>query len=304
MNSPAAAPLPRWLGIVLMMAITATFASNHVAARFAFNHGTNVVTAVSFRSAGTALAVFCLLKILGVPLRLAPALRGRALLIGLLLAVQSYCLYSAVARIPVALALLAFNTCPVMLTLIAWAAGERPPKRALWAMPLALIGLALALDVSGSAGGRPVDLARRWVEIGAGVAFALTAALSFAVVLFLSNRWLKDVDGRLRSMLSMSVVALVTIIAGVATQGFALPADGPGWLGLILLTVFYGTAITSLFVVLPRLGGASNAALLNFEPIAALVLGFFILDQVVAPVQIAGAFIVIGAIVSLGLAKR
>lgn len=302
MNAPA--PLPRWLGIVLMVAITATFASNHVAARFAFDHGTNVVTAVAFRSAGTALIVFCLLRLLGVPLRLAPELRGKALLIGLLLSVQSYCLYSAVARIPVALALLAFNTCPLMLTVISWVAGERPPKRALWAMPLALCGLALALDVGGGAGGKPLDFAARWVEIGAGVGFALAAALSFAVVLFLSNRWLKHVDGRVRSMLSMAVVAVVTIAAGTATSGFALPLDAAGWAGLVVLTLCYGTAITSLFVVLPRLGGAANSALLNFEPIAALVLGYFILGQAVAPLQVIGAFVVIGAIVALSLAKR
>jgi drug/metabolite transporter (DMT)-like permease len=304
MSNQAAAPLPRSLGIVLMMAITTVFASNHVAARFAFEHGTNVVTAVSFRSAGTALIVFCLLKMLGVPFRLAPELRGKALLIGLLLSVQSFCLYSAVARIPVALALLAFNTCPVMLTLISWMFGEKPPKRALWAMPLALFGLALALDVSGAAGGRQMDFGARWTEIGAGVGFALTAALSFAIVLFLSNRWLKDVDGRIRSVLSMAVVAVVTIVAGVATDGFALPRDGYGWTGLVVLTLCYGTAITSLFVVLPRLGSTANSALLNFEPIAALVLGYFILHQVVAPVQVLGAFIVIGAIISLGLAKR
>jgi drug/metabolite transporter (DMT)-like permease len=219
--------------------------------------------------------------------------------------VQSYCLYSAVARIPVALALLAFNTCPLMLNLIAWAAGvEMPSRRALWAMPAALCGLALALDVGGWSGGHAASLAGRWLEIGAGVGFALAAALSFAAVLFLSNRWLREVDGRVRSMLTMGVVALVTIAAGAAGPGFALPHDGLGWVGLTLLTLFYGTAITSLFVVLPRLGAVSNAALLNFEPIAALILGYLVLGQSVAPSQIAGALIVIGAIVTLGLAKR
>jgi drug/metabolite transporter (DMT)-like permease len=305
MSTTAAAPLPRWLGIVLMMAITFCFASNHVSARFAFEHGTNVVTAVAFRSAGTALIVFCMLKVIGVPFRLAPELRGKALLIGLVLSVQSFCLYSAVARIPVALALLAFNTCPLMLTLITWGAGvEAPPKRALWAMPVALCGLFLALDVSGAAGSGHVDLGKRWVEIGAGVGFALAAALSFAVVLFLSNRWLKSVDGRVRSVLTMAVVAVVTVAVGAATTGFALPSGGAGWAGLILLTLFYGTAITSLFVILPRLGAVSNSALLNFEPIAALVLGYLVLGQSVAPLQVVGALVVVSAIVSLGLAKR
>lgn len=306
MNAPAAAaPLPRWLGIVLMIAITTCFASNHVAARLAFDHGANVVTAVVFRSAGTALIVFCLLKVLGVPFALAPRLRGKALLIGLALSVQSFCLYSAVARIPVALALLAFNTCPLMLNLISWAAGvEKPSSRVLWAMPAALCGLALALDVGGWSGGKALGLAGRWGEIGAGVGFALAAALSFAVVLFLSNRWLKELDGRVRSVLTMGVVAVVTLIAGALTSDFAFPRDGLGWLGITLLTLFYGTAITSLFVVLPRLGSVANAALLNFEPIVALILGFLILGQSVAPLQILGAFIVIGAIVSIGLARK
>ena len=111
-------------------------------------------------------------------------------------------------------------------------------------------------------------------------------------------------DGRLRSFLTMSVVAVVTFTGGVATGGFVLPADGTGWMGLALLTVFYGTAITSLFVVLPRLGAVNNMAVLNFEPIAVLGLAWAILGQAVAPLQVAGAFIVVGAIASMGVGRR
>ncbi|MGB7541112.1 MAG: EamA/RhaT family transporter, partial [Burkholderiales bacterium] len=54
-------PLPRWLGIALMLVIATTFGSNHIAARLAFDHGVNVTTAVAARSAVTALAVLPLL---------------------------------------------------------------------------------------------------------------------------------------------------------------------------------------------------------------------------------------------------
>ena len=104
---------------------------------------------------------------------------ARSVLIGLLIAVQSYCLYSAVALIPVALALLAFQTFPMLLSLISWVGGgERPSRRVLFAMPVALVGLALALDVSGqerrhcgplgrsrrrrALGDRRLDLVRHW----------------------------------------------------------------------------------------------------------------------------------------------
>jgi len=294
-------PISRWVGITLLLLIAAVFGGNHIAARIAFDHGTNVTTAVAFRSAGTALVVLALLLFNGISLRIPGKTFAHSVLIGLLIAVQSYCLYSAVALIPVALALLAFQTFPMLLSLISWVGGgERPSRRVLLAMPVAMFGLALALDVWGKSG----DIAGRWAEVGAGVLWALGASISFAMALYLITRWLGSMDGRLRSFFFMSVVAVVTLAGGTLTNGFVLPADGTGWLALALLTVLYGTAITSTFVLLPRLGAVNNAAVLNFEPIAVLGLAWPILGQAVAPLQIAGAFIVVGAIAWMGGGKR
>ena len=294
-------PIPRWLGIVLLLAIATLFGSNHVAARVAFDHGSNVTTAVAFRSMGTALFVLGLLFFNGISLKIPGKTFAHSVLIGLLIAVQSYCLYSAVALIPVALALLAFQTFPMLLALISWLAGdERPTRRVLCAMPVVLCGLALALDVWGNSG----DIAGRWAEVGAGVLWASGASISFATALFLITRWLGKVDGRLRSFLVMSVVAVIALAGGTLTQSFALPADGVGWIALALLTLFYGTAITSTFVLLPRLGAVNNAAVLNFEPIAVLGLAWLTLGQAVAPLQIVGAFVVVGAIAWIGAGKR
>lgn len=271
--------------MLALLIIATTFGSNHIAARVAFDHGASVTTAVAVRSGVTALFLLALMRALGVPMTLPRATLARALSIGLLIAVQSYCLYSAVAMIPVALALLAFNTFPILLALVSWASGgDRPRLAALVAMPIALIGLALALDVFG-----------KQVNAG-GIAWALGAAISFALALLLTARWLKDVDGRLRTFLTMGVTAIVVLVGGMATDAFAFPQAPAGWLGLALLTVFYGLAITALFVVLPHLGTANYAVVLNFEPIAVLFLAWAILGQAVAPLQVLGAFIVIGAI--------
>ena len=294
-------PIPRWLSIAILLVIATVFGGNHIAARVAIDHGVNVTTAVAARAIGAALFVGVLLLVSRVPLALPAATRWRAVAVGVLIAVQSFCIYSAVARIPVALALLAFNTFPMMFTLISWAAGsERPARRALIAMPVALCGLALALDVFGRSG----DLAGRWSEIGAGVAYALGAAVSFAAALFLTSRWLKDVDGRLRTLLTMSTVALLMLAAGVVAGNLALPQNPGGWLGLGLLMLFYGTAFTALFVLLPRLDALNNSAALNFEPISVLFLAWPILGQSVAPLQVVGALIVVGAVIALGSAKH
>lgn len=273
------------LGVLALLVIATTFGLNHIAARVAFDHGASVTTAVAVRSGVTALFLLALMCALRIPMTLPHATLARGLSIGLLIAVQSYCLYSAVAMIPVALALLAFNTFPMLLALLSWASGgDRPRLAALVAMPIALIGLALALDVFG-----------KHVNAG-GIAWALGAAISFALALLLTARWLKDVDGRLRTFLTMGVTAIVVLVGGIATDAFAFPQAPAGWLGLALLTVFYGLAITALFVVLPHLGTANYAVVLNFEPIAVLFLAWAILGQAVAPLQVLGAFIVIGAI--------
>ena len=272
-----ARPIPRGVGLALIAGIAVLFASNHVAARLAFDHGTSVVTAVLVRSAVTALAVAVLLRVTGTSGSLAAPTRRHAVLIGLVLSVQSVCLYASVARIPVALALLTFNSFPVVLALLSWATGgERPARRTAIAMPVILSGLVLALDVPGvlSSGGRSLDDPARFA---AGVGFGLAASLAFGTALLLTTRWMGAVDGRVRTLWSMGVVSAVALVGGLAIDGFAWPADAPGWTGLALLTVLYGTAFTSLFVVLPLLGAVNSAPAMNLEPIASMALAWLLL---------------------------
>jgi drug/metabolite transporter (DMT)-like permease len=289
------------VAIPLLMFLSSVFAANHVAARVAFDHGASVAAAVMVRSGITALAIVALLRLQGVALRMPRATLVRGLGIGLLVALQSFCLYSAVAIIPVALALLAFNTFPMLYVLLSWAAGgEHPGRRAFVAMPMALVGLVLALDILGTL----EAMAGRWAEIGAGVAWALGSAASFACVLFLTTRHLKDVDGRVRTLLTMGTTAVVVGLGGAAAGTLALPVDATGWLGLALLTVLYGSAITAIFTVVPKLSSPSNTAALNFEPIAALILAWLVLGQGMALRQIVGALIVVGAVILVGTKRH
>ena len=292
--------LSQRFSIALLMLLASMFASNHIAARLAFDHGTSVSAAVGVRASVTALVMLVMIRLQSVPAVLPRATLVRGIGIGLLVAVQSFCLYSAVARIPVGLALLAFNTFPMLLVLLTWAlTGQRPPRRAMLAIPTALCGLVLALDVVGSAHA----IEGRWHVIGAGVGFAFGAACSFAVVLFLTTHWLKEVDGRVRTLLMMTTTAVVVSGIGAVTHTLALPADREGWLGLGLLTLLYGTAITAVFTVVPRLKAASNTVALNFEPVMALILGWAILGQTISPLQIFGACLVVGAIVYLSTGR-
>jgi drug/metabolite transporter (DMT)-like permease len=123
-------------------------------------------------------------------------------------------------------------------------------------------------------------------------------------VLFLTTRHLKEVDGRMRTLLTMGATAIAVGGAGALAGTLALPADATGWLGLALLTLLYGSAITAMFTLVPRIGAASNTAALNFEPIAALILGWLILGQGMAARQIVGALIVISAVFLVGVKRH
>ncbi len=286
-----------------LLLIALMMGANHVAARLAFNHGVDVATAVTFRSAITASVVGALLWLQRVPLRLAPRHRKALPAIGALIGVQSLCLYSAVARLPVALALLAFNTYPLWTAL--WARlvyRHRPERRVLLAMPVMLLGLALALDVFGAASG--LGAAGQWLRIGTGVAFALAAAATFGLALVLTQHEAGDLDGRVRTFSTMALVAVLAL-AGVALQGgFHLPDAPAGWAGLMTLTLLYGTAFTIMFTVLPRLGVVGNSAIMNVEPVFALVLAWGVLGQAIAAIQVLGGLLVVATVVWLGTRRR
>ena len=285
-----------------LLAIAFLMGANHVAARLAFDHGVDVATAVAVRSIVTALVVGTLVAVRRVPLALAPRERRFLPAIGAIVAVQSVCLYSAVARLPVALALLAFNTYPLWTAL--WARvfyAHRAERRVLVAMPPMLLGLALALDVFGAAAG--IGAALQWRRIGAGVAFALTAAATFGIALVLTQHEAGKVDGRVRTAATMAIVAVLALAAVTTRGGFRLPDAAAGWWGLSLLTLLYGTGITILFTVLPRLGVVGNAAIMNVEPVFALVLAWAILGQAIAPSQLVGALLVVATVVWLGLRR-
>lgn len=290
-------------GFLTLLLVALMMGANHVAARIAFNHGVDVVTAVTFRSSVTAFVVALILWQQKVGLELSRRQQKTLLLIGVLIAVQSVCLYSAVARLPVALALLAFNTYPLLTAL--WARvlyGHQPERAVLLAMPMLLLGLAMALDVLGAASG--LGAAQHWAQIGVGIAFALAASATFGLAMVVTQHEAADVDGRLRTFTTMGTVAVLAALVASTQSGFHLPHASAGWWGLGALTILYGTAFTVMFTVLPKLGVVGNSAIMNVEPVFALVLAWGVLGQTIAPMQLVGALLVVATVMWLGLRKR
>ncbi|MWJ28518.1 EamA family transporter [Halomonas sp. ZH2S] len=295
--------LPRHLAILLLMTVATLFAANHVSARLAFDDGAGLLLAVLMRS-GVACVILAAL-VIGQKkrLRLPAGTWPWQLAVGLLITLQSVFLYSAVARLPVVIALLLVNTFPIQLALISWAlGGRRPTLRQCLFMGTILIGLLVVLDIPTWLK-EAESLGPAWTQ---GIGLGLAAAFCFANALWITEHRLSALSSTVRSYLTMQTVFIAIIIAGmlgVMPGGLALPASSTGWLGLTFLALLYATAFSTLFIFVPRLDMARNAPVMNVEPVASLIIGYVVLGQMLNPSQLVGGAVVLSGIVMMGLSK-
>lgn len=291
--------LSRPLIIFILLLCAALFASNHIAARFAFDNGTGLLLAILARG------FISLLLMLGIALQrkasfsIAKPLRKWQMVLGLLIAAQSLCLYSAISLIPVAMALLLVNTWPMMFIVCSWLLGKRKPNIfTLVILFIIIFGLFLVLDIN-----MEIEMDHDWLL---GVALASFAAILLTFTMWITQYQLAEIPGSVRSSYTMAGVVLVMLILGVFNiipDGLALPNNSQGWTGLILLAIFYAIAFTLLFVLAPMLDMSRNSPILNFEPVVSLFLGYAFLGQVLNTMQlIGGGFVVLG-IMAIGLMR-
>ncbi|MCH8533214.1 MAG: DMT family transporter [Saccharospirillum sp.] len=196
-------PLARPLAMSILMISACLFAANHVAARVAFDDGAGVLLAILARGSLAFLMMLVLVIAQSHRLKIPKHKRGWQLLLGVMIAGQSICLYSAFARIPIAVALLLVNTWPILYALLTWIlGGRRPTLRLAVIMAVILIGLVMVLDI-GTWLADPAAMGPSWVT---GVILAASAALFFAVAIWVTENRLSQMPGAVRSLFTMMAV--------------------------------------------------------------------------------------------------
>jgi drug/metabolite transporter (DMT)-like permease len=262
------------------------FACNSALASVAYRSGATALSVVTYRTVFGAVVLFVLMHIWQQPLRLPLRSRVAAIGLGLLIAGYSYALLAAVERIPVALAILAFYTYPLMVGVASAVLGhERLTPAVLVALLVSLVGLGLALDI-GSGQLDPI-----------GVAFAVGAAALFTVLLLINRRLVGQSDSRAVSFHMMATAAVLYLALDLVLQRFPVPQDTTGLLAFLGVGVFHAFAFITLFIVTSRIGNTRAALIMNTEPITSVFLGTVLLGQSMKLSQLAGAALVIAAIV-------
>jgi drug/metabolite transporter (DMT)-like permease len=279
-----------WAGIALALVAAVAFALSNTLARLAYHSGSDPLTVAAFRFVLPTIALVVWLRLSSVPFGL-PARDGWiAAGLGVVTAIYTWALLSAIGAIPLALAILVFYLFPlvasVILAIFGW---EKLGWRTIAAIVLAFAGLALALDPHGG---------KFSIE---GVAMAFVAAVGLGVVIAASSRVLGAGDSR-PVTLRLAAIAGVLLIAFCAAHGeFLLPRTGLGWVGLVGTSAFYGFALIAFFIAVSMIGPVRASLLSYAEPVVTAVLGFSLLGEALMPIQIAGISLVIAALMGATL---
>ena len=181
----------------------------------------------------------------------------------------------------------------VIVPLVAWALlAERPGRRVLAALPIALLGVLLISGVleHGAYGRAP----------GRGAAFGLAAGLAYVGVLMLLRRGSSDLRRVAGPLFDMTATATVCAVAAGLVVGDAdlLPAwPGVGWLIVLAVTsqVIGWLLITTS---LPRLPSAITSLTLTVQPVGSVLLAVWILSEAPTTLQLVGVAIVLAAVIT------
>ena len=289
--------------IICILIVAATlFAGNHIAARFAFDNGTGLLLAVLARGSAALLLMLSIALIRKASFKMPTHLVKWQVTLVILIAAQSLCLYSAITRIPVAVALLLVNTWPMIFIMCSWIMGKKKANLITFViLGVILLGLSLVLNLDSSV---TSSVNEDW---SMGVLLGVLSAFLLAGAMWITQYQLAPLQGSVRSSYTMFGVVLLMGLLGISgyfPNGLDLPQNSQGWLGLLMLAILYGIAVTLLFVLAAKLDMGRNSPILNFEPVASLFLGYLFLGQFLNGTQLMGGGIVIFGIVAIGLQRK
>lgn len=282
-----------YLGIAVIVGVGLFFALGNTLANIAYAGGSDPVSLSTARFLFPAIALAAILALAGKP----PTLPRRdgvvALALGIVTAVYTLALLSAIEILPVALAVLIFFLFPILTSVILAVMGwERLPVTTIAAGVLAFAGLALALGVS------------RQALSFEGVIYSGIAALGLAIVSAVSSRVIRSGDPRPVTLYILTMASAVAIVIVLFRGEYLLPHTVTGWWGFAGSVLFSGIAMVGFFVAISLIGPARATLFQYAEPLFTMGTAFLFLGQTLTPLQILGTVVVVGALVGEKVVRR
>jgi DME family drug/metabolite transporter len=211
---------------------------------------------------------------------------------GLSIAAANYFYYTAIASLPVAIAIVIQYTAPGMVVLWLTAVeGRRPSRRVVGAIVAAVAGVAMLSELPAAVLSGETSLA------GRGVAAAFASAFAFAGYILLGERMGAAYGPEGALVRGFGVASLLWIVVQATRGRPDTLFDGSLLPGIVLLG-FSATIVPFMLFVwgLQRIGASRAGIVSTLEPLSGAVFAYIWLDQRLDAWQLAGAALVLAGI--------
>ncbi|PTL79583.1 DMT family transporter [Vitiosangium sp. GDMCC 1.1324] len=282
----------RIVGILLILLSGASFGALGIFGRVAYASGANTPTVLFLRFSSAALVLGAVMLVRRTPLPRGRVLGGLVLLGAVGYVGQSLAYFTALKHASAGLTSLLLYLFPALVALLAVVVdGERMSRVRAMAIVLALGGTALTIDLNGGASAK-------------GIVFGVMAALVYAVYVFTSAR----VAGSAGPLAASTVIlGSAGVVYGLlmAAQGPAWPQTAQGWMAIGALSLFSTVvAVLTFFAGMERVGPVVTSLLSTVEPLVAVLLGAFVLDERLSLLQGVGGLLILTAVVLLARPEK
>ena len=222
---------------------------------------------------------------------LPPLVVRLSILAGVFFAADLLSWHHAVDVVGAGLATVLGNLQVLVVGLVAWAIfREKPPRSALLALPVVLVGAVLISGVVGSgAYGSDPPL---------GVALGTVTAFAYAGYLLVIRRGGRDLRRPAGPVaISTASTMVVAIVVGSVLGELDPVPHWPshGWLALVGITS-QSIGYLVIGISLPRLPASLVSIILLAQPVATVILARFLLDEEPSLAQLLGVLLVVGGI--------
>lgn len=212
-----------------------------------------------------------------------------ALALGVGYSAQSGFFFSALRHIDASLTSLLLYTFPALVCCGAVLLGrERLTRAKTVALALASAGLALVLLGGGSG-----ELQATGVLLGFG------SGVAYSVYILTAESIVARVDAWLFSALITTGAALTFVLTGAVRGALSAPS-GAGWSWIVAIALLCTVLPISTFLLgMARVGAPTASIVSTIEPVITVSLAVVVLGEGLAALQVAGAVLVLAAIVAL-----
>ncbi|WP_078323530.1 EamA family transporter [Mycobacteroides salmoniphilum] len=289
-------------GVILALASAATFGFSGPFAKSLMAAGWSLTAVVTARLA-TGAAVMVVAACIAAPGWFSEARRHAKVVVlyGIIpVAGAQFCYFGAVRHMSVGVAMLLEFLSPILVIAWIWlSTRQRPHARVLAGAALALVGMLLVLNIFSGSRVEPV-----------GVLWGLGAAICAAYYFISSHR----AGGKAEGLQPITLTTSGLLVGTIAVGGFGLTGIMPmtfstqavqvaGWhapvyvpiliLGVVTTAIAYLTGIAAIARLKP-----SYASLIALtEVLCAVIAGWVLLGETIAPIQYAGAAVILAGLV-------